>query len=212
MRWERLLSLCGFGIAAWVICATPNQARGDEIWLQNGDRLTGRVLNFTNSSFLLTNEVLGVLLVPRTHVRQVTFGTDTKAVAPAGEAQSAPDIARPKLRSTAKTPSPTLAAPDSLLPLGNDTNLVASVRDQFLKDATPEAHAKFNGMLAGLLTGRLSESDIRAEARSAAAQLRAARKELGDDSDFAIDEYLAILDRFVGSEEPSKTEAKPHAK
>ena len=212
MNLERFTSLVGLLVAGWIFGGAASPSVADEVWLQNGDRLTGRVLDFTNSTFTITNHALGILRVPRAEVREIYFGngssTVTAAARPPQELNSA-------ARRDAGTPDkrPALAAPPStsvgfLAGLGNDTNLVQSVKDQFLNGATPEVHAKFNEMLGGLLTGKLSENDIRAEARSAAAQLRAARKDMGDDAGFAIDGYLAILDRFVGEEQPQKAVKK----
>jgi hypothetical protein len=211
MKLGRVVSIAGALAAGWFFFGAPSLV-ADEVRLQNGDRLTGRVLDFTNGTFILTNDTLGILRIPRTHVQQVYFGN----AAPI-ESATTPPLARGKAAAgvapSTQGVNPALALQNSplsssLASLGNDTNLVQSVRDQFLNGATPEAHSKFNEMLGGLLTGKLSENDIRAEARSAAAQLRAARKEMGDDAGSAIDDYLAILDRFVGSDEPQQVAKK----
>jgi hypothetical protein len=52
-------------------------------------------------------------------------------------------------------------------------------------------------MMGGLMNGSLNVDDIRRQAKSAADQLRAAKKELGDDAGFAVDGYLAVLDGFL---------------
>ncbi len=81
--------------------------------------------------------------------------------------------------------------------LGANSNLVHKVQAQFLSGAGPEANAKFDELLNGFLNGKLTVNDIRAQAQSAANQLRAAKKELGDDAGWAIEGYLAILDHFL---------------
>jgi hypothetical protein len=81
------------------------------------------------------------------------------------------------------------------------------VQSQFLSGADPEAKDKFNELFGGLLSGKLNVSDIRAEAQSAAERLRAARKDLGNESGFMIDSYLAILDHFVRETAPSPPSA-----
>jgi hypothetical protein len=56
---------------------------------------------------------------------------------------------------------------------------------------------KFNELLGGLMSGKLSVDDIRAQAKTAADQLRALKREGGEDAGFAADTYLAILDHFL---------------
>ena len=83
------------------------------------------------------------------------------------------------------------------------TNLIQQVQKQFLSGAGPEANNKFNELLGGLMSGKLSVEDIRAEAKSAADQLRALQKESGEDTGFATSAYLAILDHFLQETAPS---------
>ena len=98
--------------------------------------------------------------------------------------------------SLAKSP----LQPGARLPLQSaDTNSIQQIQQQFLRDAGPEANKKFNDMITGFLGGKLSVSDIRAEAESAAKQLRAMKRDLGNDADAdsALDGYLSILDNFL---------------
>ncbi len=191
----------GVLLAVWFLCACPTRGMADEVLMLNGDRLTGQVVGFTNSTFLMTNDTLGILRLPRSQVRQIHFGSGPSSQA---------NLPNPP---TSPSPSEVPSVPQgSLAGLGSQTNLIQSVLDQFLRDATPEAQAKFNELLTGLLSGKLNKNDIRTEARSAAAQLRAARKDLGNDAGFAIDSYLAILDRFVGTEVDQKSEHKKSGK
>jgi len=80
------------------------------------------------------------------------------------------------------------------------------VRAQFLSDAGPEANNKFDELAGGLLNGKLSVEDIRAEAKSAADQVRALKREMGDDATSGLDGYLVILDKFLEETTPA---AKP---
>jgi hypothetical protein len=90
--------------------------------------------------------------------------------------------------------------------LSANSNLIAKVQQQFLAGAGDEAQQKFNEMVSGLLNGKLTVEDLRAQARTAAEQLRAHRKDLGDTSGWALDGYLAILDQFLGEDNgPAKT-------
>jgi len=102
--------------------------------------------------------------------------------------------------------APTNAAPNlspAFHQLGANTNLIQQVQKQFLSGAGPEANAKFNDLLGGLMSGKLSVDDIRAEAKTAADQLRALKREGGEEAGFATDAYLAILDRFLKETAPS---------
>ena len=59
------------------------------------------------------------------------------------------------------------------------------------------------------MNGSLSVSDIRKEAKAAADQLRAAKRDLGPEASEAFDGYLAILDAFLRD---SAAEAAPASK
>ena len=89
--------------------------------------------------------------------------------------------------------------------LGANTNLIQQVQKQFLSGAGPEANNKFNELLGGLMSGKLSVDDIRAEAKTAVDQLRALQREGGEEAGFATDAYLAILDHFLKETAPSGT-------
>ena len=68
--------------------------------------------------------------------------------------------------------------------------------------AGPEANNKFNEMVSGLMSGRLTVNDIRAEAKSAADQLKELKRDLGEDAGGALDGYLAILEHFLQETAP----------
>ena len=82
-----------------------------------------------------------------------------------------------------------------------------------LGDASPEAHAKFNNLASGYLSGKVSVNDIRAEANSAVEHLKSLRAGLGEEADASLDGYLAILEGFLKETESAgpKTNA-PTAK
>jgi hypothetical protein len=67
-----------------------------------------------------------------------------------------------------------------------------------LSTAGPDANKKYNELLGGLMSGKLDVNDIRAEAASAANQIRALKRELGDDAGGSLDGYLTILESFLG--------------
>jgi hypothetical protein len=163
-------------------------APADQVRMSNGDQYFGHVVSVDSGTVVLQSPVLGELRLPRAKVSFLTFGTT-----PAASAAAA--MPTPALPSQARTNS--AAAGMALSGLGKQTNLIARVRSQFLAGAGPEANAKFDELLTGLMSGQLSMSDLRTQARAAAAQLQAAKKELGPEAGDMLDSYMAILDRFL---------------
>lgn len=163
----------------------------DQVQMQNGDQLFGRVVSMSGDTLTLQSEVLGTLKLPRAKVASVSFGTN-----------ALPPLAtqvltnRPALPGAVRTNGTTELA-DTLKQLRGHTNLVSQVQAQFLAGAGPEANAKFNELLNGLTTGQLNIGDLRSQAQNAAAQLRSAKKDLGGDAGWVLDSYLTILDNFI---------------
>ena len=181
--------------AALVLFAGAGPLRADQIEMQNGDRYAGHVLSLNTNIVVLQSEALGTLRLPRANVAAITIGTESSAASPA-----LPSLTNSPGRTPAKaapTPSPALSK------LGASTNLIQQVQKQFLGDAGPEANAKFNELLGGLMSGKLNVDDIRAQAQSAAEQLRALKRDGGDQAGFATDAYLSILDHFLKETAPS---------
>ena len=185
------------GVAlAFLVAASP--VRADQVELRNGDRYVGHVLSLNSNSIVLESDMLGTVRLPRTRVAIITLGPvpatnspalplGTNAFVPAASATSASGVSN--------------RAP-ALSGLSLNTNLMQQVQKQFLSGAGPEANAKFNDLLSGLLSGKLGIEDIRAEAKSAADQLRALQRESGEDTGFASSAYLKILDHFLKETEP----------
>ena len=168
-------------------------ANADQVQMQNGDLYSGKVVSLNGDTLVLQSEVAGTLRLPRAKVALLTLGTNSPAVARPSALTNLPP-AMPAAAGTNVPPSEMAAA---LRQLGAHTNLIQRVQAQFLADAGPEANAKFNELLGGLMTGKVSLEDLRAQAQSAATQMHEARKELGDDAGVMIDGYLAILDHFL---------------
>ena len=148
---------------------------------------------------VLQSDVLGTLRLPRAKVAVITLGSGPATNSPALPAlTNAPVLAL----STAPTNKPPKPSP-AFAQLGASTNLIQQVQKQFLSGAGPEANNKFNELLGGLMSGKLSVDDIRAEAKTAADQLRALKREGGEETGFATDAYLAILDHFLKETAPS---------
>ena len=167
--------------------------RADQIQMHNGDQYAGRVVTVTTNAVIFQSEVLGTISVPREKVALISLGTATTnqvarlPIAPA----------KPAVASVPATPAPKTDLAASLRQLKSDPTALKQVEDQYLANATPEARAKFNEMLSGLMSGSLTVTDIRSEAQSDADKLRKAKTELGEEAGDALDAYLAILDNFV---------------
>jgi hypothetical protein len=169
------------------------RARADQVEMQNGDRYVGTVLSLNTNTLVLQNEVLGTLRLPRGKVALIRLGSALPS--------AAPPVASPTT-GQARTPSAarSTAAPDvspAMRQLGTNTNLIRQIQKQFLGDAGPEANQKFEELLGGFLSGKVTMDDIRVQAQSAADQLRALKRDGGESPGFAADTYLAILDHFL---------------
>ena len=184
---------------ALVLLLSAGRLQADQVEMQNGDRYAGHVLSVSTSSVVLQSDVLGTLRLPRGKVAVITLG--------AGVATNSPAL--PSVANTQTlVPSPAHANATSNVPpafrqLGANTNLIQQVQKQFLAGAGPEANTKFNELLGGLMSGKLTVDDIRAQAMTAADQLRALKREGGEEAGFATDAYLAILDHFLKETAPS---------
>ena len=184
--------------AALVLFAAAGRLSADQVELQNGDRYVGHVLSLNSNAVVMQSEVLGTLRLPRSKVAVITLGpgstTNSLGLPLAATAQTPPLSAAPT--NAASNPSPALSG------LSTSTNLIQQVQKQFLSGAGPEANAKFNELLGGLMSGKLSVDDIRAEAKSAVDQLRTLQRESGEDAGFASSAYLSILDHFLKETAP----------
>jgi len=202
LRCVTRLLLLGVVIGAGSLASTPCQA--DQVEMVNGERYIGRVLSLGPDTLVVQSEVLGTLKIPRRQIATITLSS-----APASIAQGTNAFRTILVRSNA-TGRVTLAARTNASPelaaamrqLGNSSNMVQQVQQQLLTGAGPEAQAKFNDLLEGLLSGKLNLDDLRAEAKSTLSQVRSARKDLGEDNGSMLDSYLAILDSFVKETEP----------
>ena len=196
--------------AALLLFTIARNAPADLVEMQNGDRYVGNVVSLDAEKLLLHSDILGEVRLPRPRVSVIAFG-----------ASAATNLARlrlpPNLQLRAPSASPTNAAPNDaklLRQLSQSTNLIRQVQAKFLSDAPPEATDKFNELLGGLMTGKVSVDDIRAQASSAAEQLRALKRESGEQGGWMFDTYLGILDHFLQETRPAgrpATNAPPKA-
>jgi len=190
-------------LLSFSICTASSLA--DQVEMQNGDRYIGKVLSLNDSTLVLQNEVLGTVRLPRGKVALITLGPVT-AVRPVARPAATNHLAQAAIPGITNSVagaggvSPELSS--ILGQLGTSSNLVKQVQSRFLSGAGSEANGKFNEMLDGLVSGKMSMTDLRAQAQSAADQLRAAKKDLGDDAGWGLDSYLAILDHFLNETAP----------
>jgi hypothetical protein len=186
-----LAGCCASGLSM-VLCANA-----DQVNMQNGERYIGKVVTLSNETVVVQSDVLGTLRVPRSRIASITFGTNT-APAPV-QTPVAASVQPTRPLSTNSSSDLTTA----IQQLRADPRAIQRVEQQFLAGADPQAKEMFNQLMGGLMNGSLNVNDIRAQAKTAADQLRAARKELGDDAGFALDGYLAVLDGFLRETETS---------
>jgi hypothetical protein len=185
-----------------VICSLGAQA--DKVQMSNGDRYIGRVLSMNANTLQLQSEVLGTLRLPRSSI--LTISLEPRLVG------SATNLARPMplaLRSGVTNRASAIVATNAvsefsaaMRQLGTDSNIVKQVQDQLLTGAGPEAQAKFNDLLGGLLSGKVDLTKLRAEAKSTMDQAKGARGDMGEEGAM-LDSYLAILDSFLKETEPA---------
>jgi hypothetical protein len=189
--------------AALLLFAASGRLCADQIEMQNGDRYVGHVLSLNTNTIILQSDVLGTLRLPRAKVTGITLGARSPTNSPPLPLLTNGQVPAPSAApaNAAPTVSPVLRQ------IGSNTNLIQQVQKQFLSGAGPEANDKFNEMLGGLMSGKLSVDDIRAQAKTAAEQLRTLKREGGEEGGFATDAYLAILDHFLNETAPSADSA-----
>jgi hypothetical protein len=164
-------------------------AFADQVEMQNGDRYNGKIVSMTNDVMVLQSEILGTVTIPRGKVARMALGTNV----PARSSETGAAHARAASPGT-NSPSAAVAA---LRQAGVPAGEAEKVKQQFLADADPAAKAKYDQMLNDLISGKMSAGDLRVQAKSAADQLRALKRELGPESDATLDSYLSILESFL---------------
>jgi hypothetical protein len=192
-------------VAGLVMHAIPLHA--DQVEMQNGDRYLGKVLSLDSKMLLLKNDNLGTIRLPRAKVANLTLGTNALTTV-------TPALAATNTQPTAPATTTTNAQTDlsaSLKALGTNSSTIKQIQSQFLAGAGPEANAKFNELVSGLMTGKMDVNGLRAEAKKAAANLKQMKREVGDDTGM-LDSYLSILDNFIQESEPTTNSPPEKAK
>jgi len=167
--------------------------RADQVVMQNGDTYHGKVLSVTTNAVVLQNDNLGSVTLARSKVAIIRFGNGTAKGSSLVASSTGIQTGQPVTAQTKAGSDLTTA----LHGIRDQTNLIQQVQSQFLASASPEAMHKFDELLNGLSTGKIDLNGLRAEAQSAADQLRSLKKDLGPDASGAMDFYLAILDSFL---------------
>lgn len=175
-----------------LLLVAASQAPADQIEMQNGDHYVGRLVALTNDMLVVQSELLGTVRLPRSKVVSITLAPTT-----ATNLTRLPAQTNRQYVAAAPVTNASSDVSAGLRQMGANTNFIQQVREQFLSAAGPEANSKFNELVGGLMSGKLDVNDIRAEAASAANQIRALKRDLGDDAGWAMDGYLAILDTFL---------------
>ncbi|HVV00801.1 MAG TPA: hypothetical protein VHH88_05525 [Verrucomicrobiae bacterium] len=184
-KFTSLLSLAAF---AAVVSTEPSRA--DQIEMTNGDHYVARVVAMTNGMVVLDSSVLGTVAVSRAKVASIHLGVGAAVPLRPGIASHFP--------AAASVTTPAAASPDrGLAGISGETNLIQQVQKEYLADSGPAATAKFNELLAGLQSGKISLGDLRKQAQTAADQLKQFKKDLGPEADETLDGYLSILESFL---------------
>lgn len=187
------------GLITFFLAFGTVASRADQIVMQNGDTLYGKVLSMTSNTLVLQDENLGTVTLPRAKVSALVFGVTAKAAPPAA---SQPNIAGINLPATPQRPAAVQGNSDSdiaamLRGIRSNTNLINQVEEQVLGQASPDAANKFNELLDELSSGQIDMNGLRAQAQSAADELQEYKKDLGPEFGAEADSYLAILNSFL---------------
>jgi hypothetical protein len=188
--------------AAWLrwLCAgclflglTGGASAADLVQMQNGDRYAGKILSMDTDSVVMQSDVLGKITLPRAKVALLNLGSAPAATIPkaAAAATNVPGASAVVVTNG----SADLAA--MFRQTGTNQTSVKAIREQYLLDAGPEANAKFDELLGGVMSGKVTINDLRAQAKTAAEQLRGFKRDLGDDVGSEVDGYLSILEHFL---------------
>lgn len=79
-----------------IICLVPQTARADWIMLNNGDRLSGKIISENTSEVTFETEIMGNIIIPRSKIASVNTGTPPRILARelrTGQPMSSPVVA-----------------------------------------------------------------------------------------------------------------------
>ena len=192
MKIMRLkLQFCGL----LLMFAMAPALRADVLEMQNGDRYSGKVLGMSADTVVLKSEVLGKINVPRSKVASLTFSTNAT---PPTAAVNLPRPVSTNLPIVVTGPAVANTNADlatAFRQLGAGTNFVGQIRDQMFA-GSPQAAAKYDELVSGLMSGQINLNDLRQQAQASAEQLRQLKREMPEAAE-SFDAYLQVLDSFV---------------
>jgi hypothetical protein len=176
-------------IVLLVIGSTTMTLLSDQIEMTNGDRYTGKLVSVSETEVRFQSEVQGLINLRREKVSLISFG-DKATVS---------RTSSPALPETAAVQSGSLTnIVDQLKVHGIDPSLIEKVRKDYLGDSGPEASDLFNRMLSGLMSNKISVTDIQSQAKSVLSELDDLKKDF-DDPDISglLNQYGSILETFL---------------
>jgi hypothetical protein len=178
-----------FVVALVLLGRTLPGYAADQVDMKNGERYLGKIVSLTADSLVLESQLAGTIKLPRSKIDTIRL--------------NAPPVAKEVVTGTNRPVIPSASVSSNSLAKAARSGEISTADAEgsvasILEGASPEARAKFNQMVAGLLSGRMTTEDIRKEARTVAEQARSLRKDLGGEAGDVIDSYLAVLDRFLG--------------
>jgi len=183
--------------------------RADVLEMQNGDRYSGRVLAVSADTVVLNSEMLGKINVPRNKVARVTFSTNATTSKIAANLPLPVSTNLPILITGPAVANTNADLSAAFRQLGADTNFVGQIRQQMFA-GNPQAAAKYDELVSGLLSGQMNLNDLRQQAQTAAQQLRELKRGLPEAGD-SFDAYLQVLDAFVNETPHQPSGAVPAA-
>jgi hypothetical protein len=182
---------------AFLLGLTAATLRADQVQMQNGDRYAGKILSMSSNSVVLESDVLGKVTLPRNKVADVSVGAAISANSAAGASNVVAAGAKPPKASRTGTNSPSVSG------LTANSSSIEQIRQQMLAGADPAASQKYNELVDGLVSGKVSVNDIRNQAMLAIGQIKELKQESGPQADASLDSYLEILENFVKETEPT---------
>jgi hypothetical protein len=188
------------GAVVWLLFGTFLTAfslHADQLQMVNGDHYAGKILSLNSNTIVFESDVLGKVTLPWEKVASMDFGANATTNAPV--APRVVTATNHLVRSSTNV--------SAALRNGTNAAAIAQVRQQMLTGTTPEVNQKYDEMLGGLMSGKLSVNDIRDQAKTAIVQINKLKQE-SPQADPMLDAYLEVLQNFLNDAEPA-TPAKP---
>jgi hypothetical protein len=168
-------------LAACLLAGTVGGRAAEIVEMTNGDRYAGTVVSVTSSNVILQSEVQGRIVLPRAKVSRLLM-RETPAT----------DIKPAPVAASSSTNLPSVA---TLRGAQAGASVDASKKriEALLGQADPSAAAEFNKMAAALMTGGLTEKDLKVQAQAALKQVEELKKQQGGTADETLEGYSQML-------------------